>query len=841
MEGTNSVSNQCGRDTHTTAVLGGGRTGHPSSTACYCHESAVGNPAQTLVTASGSCPRVGDLACGMTNATGRRGRSLEEGPKCTIRCIEEMESDTIPVRFMKKRARPVAYTSSSEDEVIDLTNMYGVVPEGPSVSSLETERLIDFILDHAAEAEVRRKTCGNIKGEISGRIKNCNLGIAEIARELQARNRANCGSDIRESLEQLRTEARATNNRLKQVEEECTRLRRELKRKDALLEKAKLGNTANAPTRAVAVAANQARSFAEGRLVAARKEEDLDGKVTARILAELSKSMINIQEELIEIKGGRGSYAQVTARPRVAPPPPTPTPLTSVPDGDGFVEVRRREALKKVETCVNLEEIGAKGLSYRRGLTGSCIWQVRGKDANAKADKVAQALRGVLPEAKIARPQRTSPIKLVGIYPTTTLTAIKCGLLEGRAGIDPNLISMGDIHLGRGGRYEATVVAPTALCQAAVGKGSILVGRSRVRVFPVRPRPLRCHRCLARGHVAASCPAPSARMGVCFRCGEPGHVTKDCGNKPKCPICVEAGRSQTSHRAGSSAIVAGKGGGTCSLVRRGLFYVAAKWGDSLVVSVYFPPSENINSFCRLLDELEELLGTFPALPALVAGDFNARFPRWDPEGRSNLKGELLCMWANRLNLSLGNQVGHPTCVRPQGSSVVDLTWGSPAASVRLSDWRVDEAESLSDHLYIIFKYGHEAAGFRSLRSRDRTFPRWDKRAVDEDRLAAALVSGNWTRDNGASVENLVEWANKTLLRACEIAMPRVRSTVNWGRAVPWWSPEIAVLRRAATAARRRYLRARRSGDLVRIGECLMDRRETRRSLVRAIRRAKASA
>ncbi|KAI4474940.1 hypothetical protein M0804_014605 [Polistes exclamans] len=67
------------------------------------------------------------------------------------------------------------------------------------------------------------------------------------------------------------------------------------------------------------------------------------------------------------------------------------------------------------------------------------------------------------------------------------------------------------------------------------------------------------------------------------------------------------------------------------------------------------PSENLNRFSRLLDELEELLGTFPALPALVAGDFNARFPRWDPEGRSYPRGELLCMWANRLNLSLANQ------------------------------------------------------------------------------------------------------------------------------------------------------------------------------------------
>ncbi|XP_043502784.1 uncharacterized protein LOC122524539 [Polistes fuscatus] len=110
---------------------------------------------------------------------------------------------------------------------------------------------------------------------------------------------------------------------------------------------------------------------------------------------------------------------------------------------------------------------------------------------------------------------------------------------------------MGEIRPGRGGRYEATVVAPTALARAAIDRGNILVGWGRVRVFPVRPRPLRCHRCLARGHVAAFCPAPCARTDVCFRCGEPGHVARECGAGPKCPVCAEAGRSQTSHRAGS--------------------------------------------------------------------------------------------------------------------------------------------------------------------------------------------------------------------------------------------------------------------------------------------------
>ncbi|XP_043494147.1 uncharacterized protein LOC122519049 [Polistes fuscatus] len=277
-----------------------------------------------------------------------------------------------------------------------------------------------------------------------------------------------------------------------------------------------------------------------------------------------------------------------------------------------------------------------------------------------------------------------------------------------------------------------------------------------------------------------------------------------------------------------AAILVSKDGGTCSLVRRGLFFVAAKWGDSLVVSVYFPPSEDISKFCRLLDELEELLGSFPTLPALVAGDFNARSHRWDPEGRSNLRGELLCMWANRSNLSLGNQVGHPTCVRPQGSSVIDLTWGSPTAIVRLSDWRVDEAESLSDHLYIIFNYRREATGFRSLCSRERIFPRWDARAVDEDRLAAALVSADWTRDHGASGEDLVWWIRHALTGACDISMSRLGSTRCQERAVSWWSSELSTLRRVATTTRRRYQRVRRSGDPARVHECLESRREAKR-------------
>ncbi|KAI4472797.1 hypothetical protein M0804_015605 [Polistes exclamans] len=636
-------------------------------------------------------------------------------------------------------------------------------------------------MENIAEAEVKRKTCGNIKGEVSGKMKSCHLEIMRVARELQARNRVDCGSDIQESLQQLRAEAKAPNNRLKQLEED-----------------------------------KPGQILCEGETGCTRKEVEFDNKTMGKVLTELSRSVIQIQQELWDMKTEQGSYAQVAARPRVAPSPPMTKPLITVPDGDGFIEVRRinrtatpaggpqptrdvrkddppgrlrvgggglsagpqqnkkkknkkkktrriretaavsltcaegasyLEALKKLETGVNLGEIEAKGLSYKRGLTGSFIWQVRGRDANVRADRLAQAMKGALPEARIARPQRTSTIKLVGIYLTTTLTTIRCGLQEVRAGFDPNLISMGECPLVPHTKGRDIILGGVADRQGKSGCAKNVSGSAGEKT-------------ILQGDVNSAGVSVNNEMEVEQASLNHARRAQDLLGQRMREIGAELAivsepwwvpprdEKLFSSLGGSplSAIVAGKGERTCSLVRRGLYFVAVKWGDSLVVSVYFPFSENLNSFSRLLDELEELLGTFPAIPALVAGDLNARFPRWDPEGRSNPRSELLCM----------NEI----------------------------------------------------------------FPKFDARAVEEDRLAAALVSGEWIRDDSDNVRDLVRWVNSTLLTSCDMSMSRVRTTADRGRVVPW---------------------ARRGGDPVRIRKCLEDRREKRKNLVRAIRRAKALA
>lgn len=58
-------------------------------------------------------------------------------------------------------------------------------------------------------------------------------------------------------------------------------------------------------------------------------------------------------------------------------------------------------------------------------------------------------------------------------------------------------------------------------------------------------------------------------------------------------------------------------------------------------------------------------------------------------------------WATSLGLVCLNDGRASTCIRPNGESIVDLTWASPLAADRVGNWKVlTNVESLSDHAYI---------------------------------------------------------------------------------------------------------------------------------------------
>lgn len=138
-------------------------------------------------------------------------------------------------------------------------------------------------------------------------------------------------------------------------------------------------------------------------------------------------------------------------------------------------------------------------------------------------------------------------------------------------------------------------------------------------------------------------------------------------------------------------------GGGCILKRKGKHFVMAKWREAYIVACYISPNAERDIYLEFLDELEDVVREI-GQGIVIGGDFNARSPQWDRKG--NWKGDLVEECAAGSDMKLKNERIIPTCVRPQGTSIVDLTWASPEV-VRVEDWRVlEDVETCFDHAYI---------------------------------------------------------------------------------------------------------------------------------------------
>lgn len=120
---------------------------------------------------------------------------------------------------------------------------------------------------------------------------------------------------------------------------------------------------------------------------------------------------------------------------------------------------------------------------------------------------------------------------------------------------------------------------------------------------------------------------------------------------------------------------------------------------------------------------------------ILGGDFNAKASLWGFR-LTNKKGTLLIKWTVEKDLRIVNVGNKPTCVRPQGSSIVDLTWASPDLVPYIRNWQVEEeVESLSDHLYITFSI--HSGGFSTPINRSLS-RMWSYKDLNRDFFYAVL-------------------------------------------------------------------------------------------------------
>lgn len=312
------------------------------------------------------------------------------------------------------------------------------------------------------------------------------------------------------------------------------------------------------------------------------------------------------------------------------------------------------------------------------------------------------------------------------------------------------------------------------------------------------------------------------------------------------PYSVPTRDNWTGDREGTVAIVTEAAAGFPPVERviKGRGCAAVLAGGIAYIGVYFSPNKSLADFETWLSEVESLVHQCRPHEVLVAGDFNAKSAMW----RSpvvNARAEPVEEWATATGLLLLNQGAVHTCVRQRGSSIVDLTFASPALARRVQDWEVLEGvETLSDHRYIRLVLSPPGVPSGPSRSPTELAPRWALKSMDAEFLLEASIVQSWTpRPEGAvEVDAEAEWFREALTDVCDSAMPRVKSLPS-SRSVYWWTPELASLRKDCVAARRLYTRQRRRRrvDEDRENELYASYREVRTSFQREIARAKDAA
>lgn len=264
-------------------------------------------------------------------------------------------------------------------------------------------------------------------------------------------------------------------------------------------------------------------------------------------------------------------------------------------------------------------------------------------------------------------------------------------------------------------------------------------------------------------------------------------------------------------------------------------FVAARYRGLYLVSVYMSPNARIDRFLEMLDSLRDFLTSIQG-EVIICGDFNARSSLWGDQ-ITNRRGEILENWMAELDLRLGNVGSVPTCVRPQGTSVIDLTWSALHDGHFIANWKVSDSESLSDHKYVTFEFRERDVYVQEVNAR---YPRWNIKKFDDDLFSEILSIKSECFPREGDIEEMCKWLKNALMDACDLASRRY-SPRPARKAAYWWNEAVAVARNECIRARRRAMRRARNLSVADREIYYRNYKSAKRVLRIEIRKAKALA
>jgi len=236
--------------------------------------------------------------------------------------------------------------------------------------------------------------------------------------------------------------------------------------------------------------------------------------------------------------------------------------------------------------------------------------------------------------------------------------------------------------------------------------------------------------------------------------------------------------------------------------KQGRFSITMQWNELTVISCYIFPNVDDTIYEEFLNELDDGIQE-AGKDLIIGGDFNSKSVLWGCK-HDNIRGDRLARWCASRDMILVNIGNQPTCVRPQGTSIVDVTWSNSTVKSRITQWIVLEDETLSDHKYISFVVITDKNNCTV--HRKKKYVRWAYKKFNNDMYKEALEWSCMGQTPELDVGKAAKLAQEALTTACDYSMPRAKPIRK--DSVYWWNPIIAELRKACYTARKRWQKAK---------------------------------
>ncbi len=224
--------------------------------------------------------------------------------------------------------------------------------------------------------------------------------------------------------------------------------------------------------------------------------------------------------------------------------------------------------------------------------------------------------------------------------------------------------------------------------------------------------------------------------------------------------------------------------------------------DLVVVSAYMD-SNHLHIDDALIKTIE--FAKNKGLECLISCDSNSQSVVWGNR-KSNHRESLILDMLIEYGLNVVNEGSTPTYVRTNADSVIDLTLATNRLADHIDDWKVSEADLLSDHRLITFRINKKPVKLEAKRSRDLRRANWN---LFRSRLKKSLCFTSkhyWTKDD---LERESQYVTKCITDALDEVAP-LKQRESKGKLSLWANPQFRILSNKVKAANRR--RRRRPTD-----------------------------